>query len=97
MMDQENIRKERAVLAEKVIRQMRRDVAGEYRYLTIAIYYLKPVPDAQVRYFCTDGEHLFYNVDDVFTAFAEGKKTYRILKYRFLHILAHCMMGHLEI
>lgn len=96
MMDQENIRKERAVLAEKVIRQMRRDVAGEYRYLTIAIYYLKPVPDAQVRYFCTDGEYLFYNVDDVFTAFAEGKKTYRILKYRFLHILAHCMMGHLE-
>ena len=56
MMDQENIRKERVVLAEKVIRQMRRDVAGEYRYLTIAIYYLKPVPDAQVRYFCTDGE-----------------------------------------
>ena len=73
-MDQENIRKERAVLAEKVIRQMRRDVAGEYRYLTIAIYYLKPVPDAQVRYFCTDGEHLFYNADDVFEAFAEGKK-----------------------
>lgn len=95
-MEHESGRNTRAALAGQAVHWMQKELAEKYRYLNLAIYYLEPEADSEEKTLSTDGKKLYYSVDYVFQKFAEGGKAYLELQYRFLHILSHCLLGHLE-
>ena len=87
---------DRDLMAEKAIRFIQKDLAQEYRYLTPAFYYLTLIPDPEEKYMSTDSRHLFYNTEYILGDFMGKQKEYRVLKYRYLHIVVHCLAGHMK-
>lgn len=85
---------DRELLAEQALWSVQKELAAEYRYLTPAFYYLKPKPDAEEKSLSTDAATLFYDADYVLSAYSGKKKDYQALKYRYLHIVIHCLFGH---
>lgn len=88
--------KEKIILAEKGIKFLRQDLARKNRSLTLAIFYLKPIADTNEKTMSTDGIYLFYNADFIISRFTEAPKAYQELQYRYLHILSHCLTGHIN-
>lgn len=90
-----DVQKKKA-LAEKGIDYLRRELAGEYRYLTQAFFFLKPVEDAKEKDMSTDAVHLFYNADYIISRYTEGDKAYQEFQHRYLHMVLHCLAGHVN-
>lgn len=82
-----------AELAQKGLYCIRKDLSDQYPYMRPAIYYLTPVSDEKEKRLSTDGTCLFYHPEYVLSCF-ESKKKYSGLVYQFLHILMHCLLGH---
>lgn len=87
---------DRDLMAEKAIRFIQKDLAQEYRYLTPAFYYLTLIPNPGEKYMSTDSKYLFYNTEYVLGDFMGKQKEYRALKHRYLHIITHCLAGHMK-
>lgn len=87
---------DRDLMAEKAIRFIQKDLAQEYRYLTPAFYYLTLIPDPGEKYMSTDSKYLFYNTEYILRDFMGKQKEYRALKNRYLHIVIHCLAGHMK-
>lgn len=83
-------------LAEKGIAFLRQDLAKKYGYIAPAIFFLKPVEDVKEKNMSTDAVHLFYNADYIISRFTEEKKAYQELQFRYLHIMIHCLAGHVN-
>ena len=82
-------------LAAQAVDLFRDTFAKELMYLAPLIYLMKPEADEKVERMETDGEYLYYNPAWILSIFSSGKSGYRKLKMFFLHILAHCMLGHI--
>ena len=89
-------RSDRDLMAEKAICFIQKELAQEYRYLTPAFYYLTLIPDPGEKYMSTDSRYLFYNTEYILGEFMGKPKEYRALKYRYLHIIVHCLAGHMK-
>lgn len=87
---------DRDLMAEKAIHFIQKDLAQEYRYLTPAFYYLSLIPDPKEKYMSTDSKYLFYNTEYILRDFMGKQKEYRALKNRYLHIIIHCLAGHMK-
>lgn len=87
---------DREQMAEKVLRFIQQDLAREYRYLTPAFYYLILISDPREESMSTDSRHLFYNTEYILRDFMGKQKQYRALKYRYLHLILHCLAGHMR-
>lgn len=97
-MDETNMGKLQEVrgLADKAIRYVKAELTKEYPYLGAAFHLLVPVYDTEEKQMCTDGIHLFCNPEYIFQCFTKKKKQYQKLKYLYLHIVLHCLLGHVD-
>ncbi|MCC8029415.1 MAG: VWA-like domain-containing protein [Lachnospiraceae bacterium] len=86
----------RADLAARGLDYLIGELCREYRFLTPAFRYLTPVPDEMAKGFSTDGTYLFYQPEAIISAYTEGQRAYRWLKYQYLHIVIHCLFGHVR-
>lgn len=80
-------------LALQSLSFLRKDLSKKYRYMMLAFYNLKDMADQKEESLSTDGEFLFFNTDYVLKSM-KGKASYRELSYQFLHIVMHCLLGH---
>lgn len=85
--------KRRIELAQNGLQCIKKELSQQYPYMRPAIYYLTPVSDEKEKRISTDGKYLFYHPEYVLSCFA-SEKAYSGLAYQFLHILLHCLLGH---
>ncbi|MCD7751265.1 MAG: VWA-like domain-containing protein [Lachnospiraceae bacterium] len=83
-------------LAKRGIEVTCSDLCRQYRGLTAALQYLSPVPDENEKSLSTDGTYLFYSPEHVVDAFSGEQKKYNWLQYEYLHIIIHCLFGHVR-
>ncbi len=81
--------------AEEILKKAIELLKDDFPILIYAINLLqpKPVKDKCVN-LSTDGESLFYSPKEVVKNFS--KLGYTWIKYELLHVLMHCLLGHLE-
>ena len=80
-------------LAMRTFAFLRKELSKTYPYMRPAIYFLTPLYDKKEKSMSTDGYYLFYNPDYVMRCF-QTDATYRGFQYQYLHILIHCLLGH---
>lgn len=86
--------KKKTEIALKGVELLRKDLAKEYPYLLPAIYYLIPMLDEKEKSISTDGKYLFIQSDHILKCYRTAS-SYQGLKYQYLHILLHCILGHI--
>lgn len=80
-------------LALEIINSIRRKLSQKMNYLTPVIYYLTPLFVEEREAMCTDGHYLFLNEDHLIHSY---KKNAAKLTQEYMHILAHCILGHIH-
>ena len=81
-------------LGAEVMDLLRDTMAGEMKYLIPLIYLLQPAADGKEKTMGTDGACLYYNPAWLIRTYV-SKTGYDKLKQHYLHILSHCMLGHI--
>lgn len=79
------------LLAEKIIKHVRREAARKYTYLEKAIFYLTPEICEEIKCIGANYSKLFYNPNGVIELYV---KNYNKLEKAILHIVLHCLLLH---
>ena len=79
------------LLAEKIIKHVRREAARKYTYLEKAIFYLTPEICEEIKCIGANYSKLFYNPNGIIELY---EKNYNKLENAILHIVLHCMLLH---
>lgn len=81
--------------AEEILKKAIDLLKDDFPILIYAINLLQPKPlNGKCENLSTDGEFLFYSPKAVVKNFS--KLGYTWIKYELLHVLMHCLLGHLE-
>lgn len=79
------------LLAEKIIKHVRREAARKYTYLEKAIYYLTTEACEEIKCIGANYSKLFYNPNGIIELY---EKNYNKLENAILHVVLHCMLLH---
>lgn len=81
-------------MSGKILSFVRNEIYLDFRYLDRALSVLKPVADASLASFATDGTYLYFSAEQVIRVF---KNNPAYLDRSFLHTVMHCLFSHLWI
>ena len=88
---------------ERILNNVRRKVRDElYQFFyAVDIFEFVPVKESIKEYLCTDGEHIFFNPEQIMKgmsvrAFTSGYNETFLLEKLLVHMTLHGMLGHFE-
>ena len=84
---------DRTRLAGEILRYSRQTLLKQWPYLGPLLFRLQLRTLDEVNVMGSNGEYLFYNVDDVISLY---KKDASEIPKMMLHVLGHCMLQHVE-
>ena len=79
-------------LGIRVLENARTELYLNMRFLDGALASLRPVPDASVHPAGTDGLCFFFSAEEVMNGFLLDR---RLVNRLYMHVLTHCLFGHL--
>ncbi len=91
MSKQQSQREWQEEMAEEILSLIRSELYLEFRYMDVALSALKWQTDDTIDTFGTDGEHLYYSVEQLFRVFPKNPK---FLDRLYLHSVLHCIFAH---
>lgn len=83
--------KEKIELARDIIFHCRQKIQSKFPFLSIALYFLRPELDDDIKTIATEGYYLYYNSDYIIRQYRENKN---ILYLGIIHTLLHCLLRH---
>lgn len=81
-------------MAGEILSLVRSELYLEFRYFDIALSAFHWTADDSIDTFGTDGEHLYYSIDQLLRVFPKNPK---FLDRLYLHSVLHCIYAHLWI
>lgn len=94
MTSQQTQREWQEEMAGEILSLVRSELYLEFRYLDIALSAFHWTADDSIDTFGTDGEHLYYSIDQLLRVFPKNPK---FLDRLYLHSVLHCIYAHLWI
>ncbi len=82
---------EEKVIAEKIIRKLKREIAGEYEFLQQSFYNLETEASDEISSICADYSKIYFNPAYVIERYKKKKKQ---LRESVLHCVLHCLFLH---
>lgn len=85
--------KKKQEIGEKIVKSVQKHLADRYPSMMMVIYNLIPIYDPKEEKMSTDGKYLFFSPDFLIASFKDKKNRVKLEKM-YMHILLHCMYGH---